>query len=258
MKQNKTEMMIIYECTRDSIAKTNPEFRRFSYINPQHTIFDRLYNKELEYCYSHIINKFITQIPEPNDNIDVFVGKCVAYRLEYKDKVNMDNANFGKTEMYNWLSKQIGQNVIAAYRADGKLLSCRDMENRRKCCMNLTLVVADGFEYLPTAKHKESALDSANKLVVYENLCLKSIEDTFRSFDLIHPRCGLNNDNNITIEFDDRVGFSNELERVINQKRDEIFALLYDGKLKKAMDDAGLELDFKFTAFCHPAFKVKE
>jgi len=258
MKQDETEMMMIYECARDSIAKTDPKGRRFTYMDPQCAIFDRLYDKQLDYCYSRIANRFTTQMPKPNNNTDVFVAKWVAYRLEYRDRVNMTNANFDKTEIYNWLGKQIGQKIIAIYKADGNALVRRDLENRRNCCMNLTLVIADGFEYLPTAKHKESALDNANKLVVYDNLCLKSIENAFRPFHLSHPKIGLNNDNSISVRFDDESDFDNELERVFNQKRDEIFALLYDGKLKKAMDDAGLEIDFEFFGYCHPAFKVKE
>lgn len=253
MKQNEYKTKTVYfACDRQNITQTAEVLRYADDDN----IFITIYGEDIPYMYRRFSPKFVDEAPHISEDTDVFKGKCVVYKLSAENKQMIAYNNLKKKR--NWFSKQIGQKVIAIYKSTGEVISSLDFYRRANCGMNVILILADGFEYIPTEKHKEPAIKEATKLVVYEKLCLDSVKSNFIKFGLSDTNLKLNFDDTIQISFDSDYDFTKELEKVIKQKQDEIISLLYDGKFKKAMEESGLKPKFKLHVYTNVTFEIKE
>ena len=254
MKQNKSKTGTVYfTCDRKSLNQTADMIKHGDY-----NMFITMYGDNLPYVYLQSLPSFTDKAPRESENTDVFKGKYIVYKLTSENKEMLAYNTHSLKEVQDWFSEQIGQKVIAIYKPSGSLLFMYELQRGINRGMTLMLILADGFEYIHTEKHKEPAIKEATKLVVYDKLCLDSVESAFNKFGLYNAGLELNYDDSIQISFSNNYELIKEIKEIIEQKQDEIISLLYNGKFKKAIEESGLKPKLNLCIYGKVSFEVKE
>ena len=254
MKQNKFKTGTVYfTCDRKSLTKTEDVLKYGDY-----NMLIAMYGDNLPYIYCQSLPLFTDEAPRESENTDVFKGKYIVYKLTSENKQMLAYNKNGIKEVQDWFSEQIGQKVIAIYKPSGSLLFMYDIQRNIDRGMTLMLILADGFEYIHTEKHKEPAIKEATKLEVYDKLCLDSVESVLNKFGLYNAGLELNYDDSIQISFSNDHELIKEIKEIIEQKQDEIISLLYNGKFKKAIEESGLKPKLNLCVYGKVLFEVKE
>lgn len=254
MKQNKSKTGTVYfTCDRKSLTKTADVLKYGDY-----NMLITIYGDDLPYMYRQSLPSFTDKAPRESENTDVFKGKYIVYKLTSENKQMLAYNKNSIKEVQDWFSEQIGQKVIAIYKPSGSLLYMYDIKRSTNRGMTLMLILADGFEYIHTEKHKEPAIKEATKLAVYDKLCLDSVESALNKFGLYNAGLELNYDDSIQISFSNDYELINEIKEIIEQKQDEIISLLYNGKFKKAIEESGLKPKLNLCIYGKVLFEAKE
>ena len=254
MKQNKSKTGTVYfTCDRKSLNQTADVLNHGDY-----NMFITMYGDNLPYVYRQSLPSFTDKAPRESENTDVFKGKYILYKLTSENKQTLAYNTHSLKEVQDWFSEQIGQKVIAIYKPSGSLLFRYELQRSITRGMTLMLILADGFEYIHTEKHKEPAIKEATKLAVYDKLCLDSVESAFNKFGLYNAGLELNYNDSIQISFSNDYELIKEIKEIIEQKQDEIISLLYNGKFKKAIEESGLKPKLDLYVCGKVLFEVKE
>lgn len=254
MKQNKSKTRTVYfTCDRKSLTKTADVLKYGDY-----NMLIAMYGDNLPYIYCQSLPSFTDEAPRESENTDVFKGKYIVYKLTSENKQMLAYNTHSLKEVQDWLSEQIGQKVIAIYKPSGSSVYIDDIQRNIDRGMTLMLILADGFEYIPTEKHKEPAIKEATKLEVYDNLCLDSVKSALDKFGLHGAKLELNYDDSIQISFSNNYELMNEIKEIIEQKQDEIISLLYNGKFKKVIEESRLKPKLNLYIRGGISFEVKE
>lgn len=254
MKQNKSKTGTVYfTCDRKSLIETADVLKYGDY-----NMLITIYGDDLPYMYRQSLPSFTDKAPRESENTDVFKGKYIVYKLTSENKQMLAYNKNSIKEVQDWFSEQIGQKIIAIYKPSGSLVYMYDIKRSTNRGMTLMLILADGFEYIHTEKHKEPAIKEATKLAVYDKLCLDSVESALNKFGLYNAGLELNYDDNIQISFSNDYELIKEIKEIIEQKQDEIISLLYNGKFKKAIEESGLKPKLDLYVCGKVLFEVKE
>lgn len=254
MKQNKCETGTVYfACDRTCLTKTADVLKYGDY-----NMLIAMYGDNLPYIYCQSLPSFTDEAPRESENTDMFKGKYIVYKLTSENKKMLAYKTNNFKEVQDWFSEQIGQKVIAIYKPSGSSVYMYDIQRNIDRGMTLMLILADGFEYIHTEKHKEPAIKEATKLAVYDKLCLDSVESALNKFGLFHTNLKLSSDDSIQLSFDNDYEFKKEFKKIIEQKQDEIISLLYDGKFKKVIEESGLKPKLNLYIRGGISFEVKE
>lgn len=252
MKQNKTGT-VYFTCDRTCLTKTADVLKYGDY-----NMLITMYGDDLPYVYCQSLPSFTDEAPRESENTDVFKGKYIVYKLTSENKKMLAYNKNSIKEVQNWFSEQIGQKVIAIYKPSGSSVYIYDIQRNIDRGMTLMLILADGFEYIHTEKHKEPAIKEATKLAVYDKLCLDSVKSALDKFGLHGAKLELNYDDSIQILFSNNYELMNEIKEIIEQKQDEIISLLYNGKFKKVIEESGLKPKLNLHIRGGISFEVKE
>lgn len=243
---------IYYNCSRSSISALNP-----IYIgNLQHYgIIKRFYNNSLEYGYKDIRP---ARCKLSDKGFDVYEAKYIEYKLTNQERKNLLASINTEKELAKWLTNLVGQKIFMVYKSSfnsyfekGDLYICNTG-------LKLFIVLDEGFKYIPSEHYDCPAIENAEKLKVFESLCLDSTCKNLKQFYLANPCAKLDNDGNIDIVFYSDTRLNHELKKVIKQNKHKILRDMFDGKLLKALDEAGLEPNLDIDVNLYPTFKVKE
>lgn len=252
MKQNKTGT-VYFRCDRKCLTKTADVLKYGDY-----NMLIAIYGDNLPYVYRESLPSFTDEAPRESENMDMFKGKYIVYKLTSENKQMLAYNKNSIKEVLDWFSEQIGQKVIAIYKPRGSLVYMYDIKCNIYRGMTLMLILADEFEYIFTEKHKEPAIKEATKLEVYDKLCLDSVENSLDKFGLYGAKMELNYDDSIQISFSNDRKIINEIKEIIEQKQDEIISLLYNGKFKKVIEESGLKPKLNLYICGGISFEVKE
>lgn len=252
MKQNKTGT-VYFTCDRTCLTKTADVLKYGDY-----NMLITMYGDDLPYVYCQSLPSFTDEAPRESENTDVFKGKYIVYKLTSENKKMLAYNKNSIKEVQDWFSEQIGQKVIAIYKPSGSSVYIYDIQHNIDRGMTLMLILADGFEYIHTEKHKEPAIKEATKLAVYDKLCLDSVKSALDKFGLHGAKLELNYDDSIQILFSNNHELMNKIKEIIEQKQDEIISLLYNGKFKKVIEESGLKPKLNLCIRGGISFEVKE
>lgn len=252
MKQNKTGT-VYFTCDRTCLTKTADVLKYGDY-----NMLITMYGDDLPYIYCQSLPSFTDEAPRESENTDMFKGKYIVYKLTSENKKMLAYNKNGIKAVQDWFSEQIGQKVIAIYKPSGSSVCMYDIQRSIDRGMTLMLILADGFEYISTEKHKEPAIKEATKLAVYDKLCLDSVKSALDKFGLHGAKLKLNYDDSIQISFSNHYELINEIKKIVEQKQDEIISLLYDGKFKKVIEESGLKPKLDLYIRGGISFEVKE
>ena len=149
-------------------------------------------------------------------------------------------------DVANKFSEIIGEKVICViqnseifFPVDGYYLKyfCQ-----RKS-LKLRLLLADGAEFLKSEEAQTPALFNVQELHTFNCLAFDSIRKGLSKLGLNVDEANDEGDK-ISMQIIDTNRLNLELRCVLNKYRDKILSEMYDGKLKKFLDDSGLSLEY--------------
>ena len=106
----------------------------------------------------------------------------------------------------------------------------------------MRLLLADGAEFLKSEEAQTPALFNVQELHTFNCLAFDSIRKGLSELGLNVDEANDEGDK-ISMQIIDTNRLNLELRCVLNKYRDKILSEMYDGKLKKFLDDSGLSLE---------------
>lgn len=149
-------------------------------------------------------------------------------------------------DVANKFSEIIGEKVIRVIQNSEILLSVDGFDLKHFCqrkSLKLRLLLADGAEFLKSEEAQTPALFNVQELHTFNCLAFDSIRKGLSELGLVINEPNDEGDK-ISMQIGNTEKLNLELRCVLNKYRDKILSEMYDGKLKKFLDDSGLSLEY--------------
>lgn len=150
-------------------------------------------------------------------------------------------------DVANKFSEIIGEKVVYVIQNSELLLPVDGYDLRYFCyrrTFKLRLLLADGAEFLKSEEAQTPALFNVQELHTFNCLAFDSIRKGLSELGLVINEAIEDDDDKISMQITNTEKLNLELRCVLNKYRDKILSEMYDGKLKKFLDDSGLSLEY--------------
>lgn len=149
-------------------------------------------------------------------------------------------------DVANKFSEIIGEKVICVIQ-NGELLLPVDGYDLKCFCqrksLKLRLLLADGAEFLKSEEAQTPALFNVQELHTFNCLAFNSIREGLSELGLTVKEANDEGDK-ISMQIINTDVLNLELRCVLNKYQDKILSEMFNGKLKKFLDDSGLSLEY--------------
>lgn len=150
-------------------------------------------------------------------------------------------------DVVNKFSEIIGEKVICVIQNSELFLPVDGYDLRYFChrrLLKLRLLLADGAEFLKSEEAQTPALFNVQELHTFNCLAFDSIRAGLSELGLVINEAIEDDDDKISMRISNTEKLNFELRCVLNKHKDKILSEMYDGKLKKFLDDSGLSLEY--------------
>lgn len=150
-------------------------------------------------------------------------------------------------DVANKFSEIIGEKVVYAIQNSELFLPVDGYDLRYFCyrrTFKLRLLLADGAEFLKSEEAQTPALFNVQELHTFNCLAFDSIRKGLSELGLVINEAIEDDDGKISMQIINTEKLNLELRCVLNKYRDKILSEMYDGKLKKFLDDSGLSIEY--------------
>lgn len=150
-------------------------------------------------------------------------------------------------DVANKFSEIIGEKVIRVIQNSEILLSVDGFDLKHSCqrkSLKLRLLLADGAEFLKSEEAQTPALFNVQELHTFNCLAFDSIRKGLSELGLNVDEAIQDNDDKISMQITNTNRLNLELRCVLNKYKDKILSEMFNGELKKFLDDSGLSLEY--------------
>ena len=239
----------LIECYKDIIKKSSGGQIFFQQLLVD---YDFAPNRDYEYRYMSIsFSRDAQKDAVSTDTIDRFRIYYTTYTLTDK----LYDALFGNAlaitnnykDIANKFSEIIGKKVIIAIRTgevflpiDGFDLKFISHSNKS---IKLRLLLAEDAEFLKSEEAQTPALFNVQELHTFNCLAFNSIREGLSELGLTVKEANDEGDK-ISMQITNTNRLNLELRCVLNKYKDKILSEMFNGELKKFLDDSGLSLEY--------------
>lgn len=150
-------------------------------------------------------------------------------------------------DVANKFSEIIGEKVICVIQNCELLLPVDGYDLKYFCqrkSLKLRLLLADGAEFLKSEEAQTPALFNVQELHTFNCLAFDSIRKGLSELGLVINEAIQDDDDKISMQIINTERLNLELQCVLNKYKDKILSEMFNGKLKKFLDDSGLSLEY--------------
>ena len=150
-------------------------------------------------------------------------------------------------DVANKFSEIIGEKVIRVIQNSEILLLVDSYDLKYFCqrkSLKLRLLLADGAEFLKSEEAQTPALFNVQELHTFNCLAFDSIRKGLSELGLNVDEAIQDYDDKISMQITNTNRLNLELRCVLNKYKDKILSEMFNGELKKFLDDSGLSLEY--------------
>lgn len=150
-------------------------------------------------------------------------------------------------DVANKFSEIIGEKVICVIQNSELLLPVDGYDLKYFCqrkSLKLRLLLADGAEFLKSEEAQTPALFNVQELHTFNCLAFDSIRKGLSELGLVINEAIQDNNDKISMQIINTDRLNLELRCVLNKYKDKILSEMFNGELKKFLDDSGLSLEY--------------
>lgn len=150
-------------------------------------------------------------------------------------------------DVANKFSEIIGEKVICVIQNSELLLPVDGYDLKYFCqrkSLKLRLLLADGAEFLKSEEAQTPALFNVQELHTFNCLAFDSIRKGLSELGLVINEAIQEDDDKISMQIINTDRLNLELRCVLNKYKDKILSEMFNGELKKFLDDSGLSLEY--------------
>lgn len=150
-------------------------------------------------------------------------------------------------DVANKFSEIIGEKVICVIQNSELLLPVDGYDLKYFCqrkSLKLRLLLADGAEFLKSEEAQTPALFNVQELHTFNCLAFDSIRKGLSELGLVINEAIQDDNDKISMQIINTDRLNLELRCVLNKYKDKILSEMFNGELKKFLDDSGLSLEY--------------